>query len=206
MTQMFEPVTKHIFRWGTNDAETGIMMYSHLLINGDKVVLIDPVAMPGLAQMIKVLAEPVAVIMTNYPHLRGSPILSRQLNVPLFIPDIETVDEDEKLVNTFLDLYSIRDATKYNELTDLPLGIKGHAIPGRHEMALKYGDFLVVGDSAYSLNGKLTFYPTGIWPDEGGIKTGATAAALTPLIKKTSADGLLSGHIGDIVSGLQKML
>ena len=73
-------------------------------------------------------------------------------------------------------------------------------------MALKFGDLLVVGDSAYSLNGKLTFYLTGIWPDEGGIKTSLTAAALTPLIKKTSADGLLSGHVGDIVSGLQKML
>ena len=78
--------------------------------------------------------------------------------------------------------------------------------PGRHEMALKFGNFLVVGDSAYGLDGKLTFYPTGIWPDENRIKTSATAAALTPLIKKTSADGLLSGHIGDIVTGLQNML
>ena len=203
---MFEPVTKSIFRWGTNNAETGIMMYSHLLINGDKAVLIDPVAMPGLVQMIKVLTYPVAIIMTNYAHLRGGPMLSRQLNASLFIPDIETIDEDEKLVNMFLDLYNIQDATRYNELTDLPLGIKGHTIPGRHEMALKFGDLLVVGDSAYSLNGKLTFYLTGIWPDEGGIKTSLTAAALTPLIKKTSADGLLSGHVGDIVSGLQKML
>ena len=59
MTEMFEPVTKQIFRWGTNDEETSIMMYSHLLINGDKAVLIDPVAMPGLAQMIKVIAEHV---------------------------------------------------------------------------------------------------------------------------------------------------
>ena len=202
---MFEPITKHIFRWGTIDAKTGIMLYSHLIINEDKAVLIDPVAMPGLTQMIRVLADPVAVIMTNYPHLRGSPILSKQLNVPLFIPDIATINEDEKLVNMFLELYDIKDATRYNELMDLPFGIKGHSIPGRHEMALKFGNFLVVGDSAYGLDGKLTFYPTGIWPDENGIKTSATAAALTPLIKKTSADGLLSGHIGDIVTGLQKM-
>ena len=203
---MFEPVTKSIFRWGTNDAETGIMMYSHLLINGDKTVLINPVAMPWLVHMIKILTYPVAIIMTNYAHLRGSPMLSRQLNVSLFIPDIETNDEDEKLVNMFLDLHNIQGATRYNELTDLPLGIKGHSIPGRHEMPLKFGDFMVVGDSAYGLNGKLTFYPTRIWPDEDGIKTSATAAALTPLIKKTSADGLLSGRIGDIVSGLQNLL
>ena len=203
---MFEPVTKNIFRWGTIDAETGIMMYSHLLLDGDKAVMIDPVAMPGLIQMIRVLAEPVAVIMTNYPHLRGSPILSRQLNVPLFIPDIVTIEEDEKLVNTFLELYSVRNALQYNELTDLPFGIRAHNIHGRHEMGLKFGNFLIVGDSAYGLSGKLTFYPTGIWPDEDGIKTSATAAALTPLLKKTSVDGLLSGHNGDIVSGLQKML
>ena len=177
------------------------MMCSHLLIKEDKAVLIDPVAMPLLVHMIKVLTYPVAVIMTNYAHLRGSPMLSRQLNVSLFIPDIETIDEDEKLVNMFLDLHNIQGATRYNELTDLPLGIKGHSIPGRHEMPLKFGDFMVVGDSAYGLNEKLTLYP-----DEDGIKTSATAAALTPLIKKTSADGLLSGHIGDIVSGLQNML
>ena len=78
------------------------MIYSHLLIKEAKLVLIDPVAMPGLTQMIRVLADPVAAIMTNYPHLRGSPILSKQLNVPLFIPDIATIDEDEKLVNIFL--------------------------------------------------------------------------------------------------------
>ena len=203
---MFEPVTKHIFRWGTMDPESGIMMYSHLIINDDKRILIDPVAMPGLIQMIKVLTDPVAVIMTNYPHLRGSPILSRHLNTPLFIPDIETIEEDEKLVNMFLDLYNIKDATQYKEQTELPLGIKGYSIPKRHEMALLFGGFLIVGDSAYGLNGKLTFYPTGIWPDENGIKTAATAAALGPIIKNTLANGLLSGHLGDIVSGLQKML
>ena len=103
-------------------------------------------------------------------------------------------------------MYNIKDATQYEELTELPIGIRGYGIPGRHEMALVFGDFLIVGDSAYGLNGKLTFYPTGIWPDENGIKTAATAAALTPIIKKTLADGLLSGHVGDIVSGLQKML
>ena len=55
--------------------------------------MIDPVARSGLINMIKILAEPVAVIMTNYPHMRGDPFLSRQLKAPLFIPDIETIDE-----------------------------------------------------------------------------------------------------------------
>ena len=73
---MFEPVTKSIFRWGTNHAESGIMMYSHLLIKEDKAVLIDPVAMPWLVHMIKILTYPVAIITTNYAHIRGSPMLS----------------------------------------------------------------------------------------------------------------------------------
>lgn len=73
-------------------------------------------------------------------------------------------------------------------------------------MTLKFVGLMVVGDSAYGLKGKLTFYPTGIWSDKGGIKTGATADTLTPLINKTSADRLLSGQIRDIVTGLQKML
>ena len=191
---------------GTIDPESGLMMYSHLLINNDQGIMIDPVALPGLIDMIKILAEPVAVIMTNYPHMRGSPLLSRLLKVPLFIPDIETIDEEEKLVNTFLELYNVKDATQYTELTEFPFRIKGYSITGRHEMALKFGNFLVVGDSAYGLNRELKFDPTDIWPDLNRIKATATAAALIPIIKKTSCDGLLSGHIGDIVTGLQKML
>ena len=49
---MFEPVAKNIFRWGIIDGESGIMMYSHLLLKEGKAVLIDPVAMPGLVKMI----------------------------------------------------------------------------------------------------------------------------------------------------------
>jgi hypothetical protein len=56
-------------------------------------------------------------------------------------------------------------------------------------MALKFDDFLIVGDFAYGLNGKLSF-----------------SAALKPIIKKTSANGLLSGHLEDISSGLQDMI
>jgi hypothetical protein len=186
---MFEPITRNIFRWGTIDGETGIMMYSHLLLRENKAVLIDPLAMPEIIKMIRILGDPVAVIMTTYPHLRGCSLLSRQMGIPLFIPDIKAIDEDEAITKMFIDLYSMKEARQYDESTSLPLDIKAHIIPGRHEMALKFDDFLIVGDSAYGLNGKLTF-----------------SAALKPIIKKTSANGLLSGHIEDIPSGLQDML
>lgn len=203
---MFEPIARDIFRWGTIDGETGVMMYSHLLLKEGKAVLIDPIAMPHLNNMIKVLGEPEAVIMTVYPHLRGCPLISRQLNIPLFIPDIKAVDEDEKLTNMFIDLYNMGHGKQFNESTDLPFNIKAHVIPGRHEMALEFGDYLIVGDSAYGIGGKLKFYPSGIWPDDSGAKTLATSKALIPVMKKTRAKGLLSGHMEDITSGLQEML
>lgn len=203
---MFEPVARNIFRWGTMDGESGIMMYSHLLLKDGKAVLIDPLAMPDLAKMIKILGEPIAVIMTNYPHLRGCSLLSRQMNIPLYIPDIKEVDEDETLTNTFIELYNMKHGQQYKESTTLPLGISSHNIPGRHEMALKFEDFLIVGDSAYGIKGKLHFYPSGIWPDNTGSKTRATSDALIPIIRETGAQGLLSGHNEDIPSGLQEMI
>ncbi len=203
---MFEPVAKNIFRWGTIDGESGIMMYSHLLLKEGKAVLIDPVAMPGLYKMIKVLGKPEAVIMTNHPHIRGSPLISRQLGIPLYIPDIKEVEEDEAISNMFIDLYNMKHGIQYGGSTNLPFGMKAYKIPGRHEFALIFGDFMIVGDSAYGVNGKLNFYPSGIWPDETGSKSKATSDALIPLIKKTGARGLLSGHNEDITSGLQEML
>lgn len=203
---MFDPITKNIFRWGTIDGETGIMMYSHLLLEDGKAVLIDPIAMPNIIQKVKILGDPVAIIMTNYPHLRGSPLLSRQWNIPLFIPSIEETEEDEHIVNIFIDLYNMRNGKQYGQATDLPLGIKAYAIGGRHEFALKYHEYLMVGDSAYGINGKLEFYPTGIWPDESGSKARATSEALIPIFRKTNAQGLLSGHMEDIPSRLQDMI
>lgn len=203
---MFDPIAKNIFKWGTIDGETGVMMYSHLLLKDGKAVLIDPLAMPKITQFIKILGEPEAVIMTNYPHLRGCSILSRQLNIPLFIPDIKKVDEDEAITNMFIDLYDMKHGHQYDESTKLPFGIEAHIISGRHEMALVFGDYMIVGDSAYGINGKLNFYPSGIWPDENGSKALATSEALIPLIKKTGAKGLLSGHLEDIPSGLQEMI
>lgn len=203
---MFEPVTKDIFRWGTIDGESGIMMYSHLLLKDGKAVLIDPIAMPRLNQMIKILGDPVAVIMTCHSHLRGCPLISRQMNIPLLIPDIKAVDEDENIANVFIDLYDMKHAKQYDEQTNLPLEIKAYTIPVRHEMALKFGDFLIVGNSAYGINGKLQYYPSGIWQDDSGSKTRATSEAMISLIKMSGATGLLSGHMEDIPAGLQEMV
>lgn len=204
--QMFEPVTRNVFRWGTMDGETGIMMYSHLLLKNGKAVLVDPLAMPRLNDMIKILGKPEAVIMTVYPHLRGCSLISRQLNIPLFIPDINAVQEDETITKVFLDLYDMKHGQQYDESTKLPFDMEAHVISGRHEMALKFEDLLIVGDSAYGINGKLNFYPMGMWPDEMGIKARATSEAMIPLIRKTGANGLLSGHMEDIPSGLQEMI
>lgn len=203
---MFEPISKNIFRWSNIDGETGIMAYSHLLLKDGKAVLIDPLAIPKLNQMVNIMGEPVAVVMTNHPHIRGSPLISRQMKIPLYFPAIKAIDEDEEISNMFIDLYDMRHGHQYTESTELPFGMKAHVIAGRHEMALEFGDFLIVGDSAYGINGKLQFYPTGIWPDDSGSKALATSEALVPIIRKTKSKGLLSGHMEDIPSGLQEML
>lgn len=203
---MFESVAQDIFRWGTIDPESGIMMCAHLLLKDRRALLIDPIALPNLIPLVKVLGEPEAIIMTNYPHIRGPPLLSRQYKIPLFFPNIKEADEDEALTNMFLDLYNARHGQHYGASTELPMGIRAHIIPGRHEFALSFGDYLIVGDSAYGVSGKLHFYPSGIWPDETGDKAHATKDALVPVIKRTGANGLLSGHNEDIASGLQDMV
>lgn len=202
---MFVPITQNIFRWGNIDGETGIMAYSHLLLREGKAVLVDPLAMPDLIPMIRILGEPVGIIMTNHPHLRGSPFLSRKFNIPLFFPDIKEVWEDEEITMMFIDLYNMKHGCQYGEKTELPLGIRAYNIQGRHEFALKFLDYLIVGDSAYGVHGKLKFYPSGIWDDQPESKTRATAEALMPVIEKTGANGLMSGHNEDIPSGLQEL-
>lgn len=182
------------------------MMYSHLLLKDGRAVLIDPIMAPNLIRMIKVLGEPEAVIMTNHPHIRGSPLISRQWNIPLFFPDIKEIDEDEELANTFIELYNMKHGKQYGEKSTMPMEMRAYVIQGRHEFALQFGDFLIVGDSAYGINGKLHFYPSGIWPDDTGKKAESTAEALIPIIKRTGSNGLLSGHHEDIPSGLQAMI
>lgn len=203
---MFEPISRDIFRWGTIDGESGIMMYSHLILKDGKAVLVDPVAMPGLNHMVEILGKPEAVIMTNNRHIRGSPLISRQLGIRLFMPDIKETGEDETISKMFIDLYDMKAGEQYGEATTLPLGIKAYIIPGRREFSLKFEDFLIVGDSAYGIEGKIYFYPSGIHPDPDGSRTKTTAEALIPVIRKTGAKGLLSGHKEDIPSGLQEMI
>ncbi len=203
---MFEPVTRNIFRWKSLDPESGLMMNAHLLLKDGKAVLVDPMAMPDLIPMIRILGEPIGIIMTNHPHLRGSPFLSRQFNIPLFFPDIKEVDEDESLTKMFIDLYNMKHGQQYGEKTKLPLGISAINIPGRHEFALKFEDYLIVGDSAYGVKGNISFYPSGIWDDQPESKTRTTAEALIPVIEKSGAKGLLAGHNDDIPSGLQELV
>lgn len=208
---MFEPVTNNIFRWGTIDPELSIMIFGHLLIENESVVLIDPPAVPNLEKMSMVLGKPKAVIMTNFSHTRGCVKVARSLNVPLYIPDVtgsKDFNSDEKIK-----MFRLDSGIRYGEESDLPLGIKPHHIrsevSGRlvvEEMALRYGSFLIVGDSAWGTDGKLNVFPAGVMPDENGEKSTATKAILLKIVKNTGVTGLLSGHGEDITEGLQQMV
>ncbi|AKA49492.1 hypothetical protein IX51_10745 [uncultured archaeon] len=209
---MFEPVTKKIFRWGTVDPEISIMIYGHLLVKNGSSVLVDPPAVPGLEKMATVLGKPEAVIMTNFSHTRGCVKVSNTLGVPLYIPDVrgssELKPEEE------IRIHGLGAGIKYGEKTEMPLGLKAHYIRAEmpdgklsvEEMALLHDDFLVVGDSAWGIDGKLNIFPTGVKKDEKGEMAESTRKALVPVIRKTGATGLLSGHMEDITEGLQGMV
>ncbi len=209
---MFEPVTKNIFRWSLTDPEFGEQMVGHLLMKDGSIVLVDPPATEKLVDFVKILGKPEAVIATIYNHLRGCNHLSRALGIPLYIP--ETTVRGEERSDESLKKYGFPTAPSYGEKTELPLGIRAHRLyveypPGElalEEMELQFDNFLIVGDSAWGINGKLNIFPTGIFPDEGGKLASATSKVLQKIIRETRASGLLSGHGNDIGEGLQGMI
>lgn len=209
---MFEPVTKNIYRWCLTDPEFGEEIVGHLLMKDGSIVLVDPPATAKLIDSVKILGKPEAVITTIYGHLRGCRHVSRILGVPHYIP--ETTVRGEERNESTLGKYGFPAGPTYNENTELPLGIKARRLyveypPGEiaiDEMTLLFDGFLIVGDSAGGLNGKLNMFPTGIFPDEGGKMAAATSKKLSEIIRDTGATGLLSGHWNDISSGLQEMI
>jgi hypothetical protein len=96
---MLIPVAKNVFKWKSNDPELGIEQIGHVLISSGTVAAIDPPMVPGLVDALKILGKPVAVIMTNFSHIRGSSALARVLGVDLCIPDLRGTErrkpEDE---------------------------------------------------------------------------------------------------------------
>ncbi len=204
---MFEPVTRNVFRWVVTDPEFGEEMSGHLLIKGDSCVLIDPPATAKLIEMVKTMGKPEAVIMTNYSHKRGSAHIASVLSVPLYIPARKGQSDQD------LSMFGLSSGKQYDENTELPLGIRAHRLRSEmedgktamDEMALLFDSFLIVGDSAWGVNGRLNIFPAGIMPDEGGRRAAAIGKELRSVVRKTGASGLLSGHGEDIKTGLQAM-
>lgn len=65
-----------------------------MLLDGKKALMIEPLALLELVTVIRVLEEPMlSVIMADYEYLKCIPLLSRQLNVSLYIPDLVTILE-----------------------------------------------------------------------------------------------------------------
>lgn len=206
---MFVPITKEIFRWNVTDPEYGEQMVGHLLVKNDSVVLIDPPAVEHLAEYVKVLGNPEAVILTTYHHKRGCIMMSGVLDVPLYIPDItkDGGEFSEESIKTM----GLSGGRKYDENTILPLGIKAVHIEAKKlsgetaidEMALRFGSFLIVGDSAWGNRGKLNIFPTGIMDDIERVK--AIEKSLKEVVTETNSSGLLSGHGEDIRTGLSEL-
>ncbi len=206
---MLIPVARNIFRWRSNDPELGIDQYGTMLLKGDLIVIVDPPMVPGLVEAIRILGKPEAVIMTNFAHSRGSNAMARHLGIPLYIPEIK--DKDGRENEEEIRFLHLDRAIRYNEGTKLPLGIKAHHLRPKtdsgdvvfDEMELQFENFLVLGDSAWGINGKINYFPAGIMPDEGRKKETANRIALEKLLKETGSRGLISGH-GEVVTGLSR--
>ena len=209
---MLTPVAKNVFKWKSNDPELGIEQVGHVLISSGSVAAIDPPMVPGLGDALKILGKPVAVIMTNFSHIRGSSALARVLGVDLYIPDLRGTDrrkpEDE------IRLHHLEKAVKYGPSSKLPFALKPYNIrpeseknlPFLDEMVLHFEDMLVVGDSAWGSDGKLVFFPGHIMPDLDGSKKDAVKKSLSKIVRETGAKSLLSGHQDDLIGSLQDQI
>ena len=202
---MFEPVTKEIFRWSITDPEFGEAIVGHLYMKDGKVALFDPPATEKLFDLVRILGKPEAVFMTSYHHKRGSLHVARILKVPLYIPDLGSMELSSNK--------EYANAIKYGPKTRLPMGLKAHLIKASvgsksnfAEMGIQVNSFLLVGDSAWTSGNELNFFPTGIMPDTGGKMASSVKSALKEIVKSAKIKGLLSGHGEDLREGLEKAL
>lgn len=204
---MFEPVIKGIMRFSSNDAELGIQIHGHVIMDGGALVVIDPPMLPQLDIYLRVLGTPKGVIITNYHHSRGSLALARKLNVPLFVPDIHGKDEA-------VNIEKFKGCNIYSEETKLPIGIIAHRLMAGfdgqkslyEEMVLQHGDVIATGDSAWGKENKLIFFPGGLFPDPENRLAGSIRKSLEELINRTGAKTLICGHWSDIPDGIRDAL
>ena len=163
--------------------------------------------LPQLDSYLRILGTPKGVIMTSYHHSRGSLALSRRLNVPLFVPDIPGKDEPANREK-------FRDCTMYSENTPLPIGLHPHHLkagpdtqkPLYEEIVLQHGDVITTGDSAWGRDGKLVFFPGGIFPDPENRISGSIRKGFEEIIKDTGVRTLICGHWSDLPNGLPEAL
>lgn len=73
-------------------------------------------------------------------------------------------------------------------------------------MVLQFEDMLIVGDSAWSSDGRLILFPGHLMPDPYGSKKEAVKKILSKIVMETGAKSLLSGHQDDLMGSLQDQL
>ncbi|MEM0134780.1 MAG: hypothetical protein QXU18_06070 [Thermoplasmatales archaeon] len=209
---MLIPVAKNVFKWKSNDPELGIEQVGHVLISSGNSVAIDPPMVPGLADALKVISKPQAVIITNFSHVRGCAALARALGVDLYIPEL--VGTERRKPQDEIRYHHLESALKYGPDSKLPIGMKAYKMrpetgrnePVLDEMILHFENFLITGDSAWGIDGKITLFPGHIMPDPDGSKKKAVQERLERLVKDTGAGSLLSGHMDDLIGSLGNQL
>lgn len=198
---MFDVVRKNLFRWGTPDPEIDEMMYGHLIVREEGVVLIDPPFVPGLLENASRLGRIEAVLITTLDHTRGVNYICRKTRAELYIPDQAksmTIDPEKYISRTRLSDFQKYDATEQLfGLRPLRITIEGlspDSEPYMDEFAFLTDEKeLISGDTAVGTSdGHLLIAPE--WfplPDEPHPPA---HQAFRDLVIGSGAETLLSSH------------
>lgn len=210
---MFDVVRKNLFRWGTPDPEIDEMMYGHLLVRDEGVVLIDPPFVPGFLENVSKLGKVEAVLITTLDHTRSVNYICKKTKAVLYIPDqvkSMTIDPEKYISWTRISDFQKYDAT--DQLFGLkPLritieGVSPDSEPYMDEYAfLTTEKELITGDVAVGTDdGRLLIAPE--WfptPDEPHPP--AHRAFRNTLIQ-SGAETLLTSHGSCLYGNLAKLI
>lgn len=211
---MLVPIRRNLLRWGTPDPEGNWMMYGHLLIEGEKTIIVDPPMVPHLISSISRLGDLEAVILTTAAHIRGSKYICSVTGATLYIPNqVKSADVDPDFV---IEVKNIQGFVKYREntifgLKPIRMFVKGDRkgdVPWVDEYALLTDhNELIVGDIAIGTpEGTLKLAPEW-FPSINALKPQESVhLEFKRIVRKIGAKTLLASHGADLYGNLQEEL
>lgn len=209
---MFTTVNRNILRWGTPDPEGDWMMFGHLLMGDEGLLLIDPPLVPDLLKMINRLGRIDAVMLTTLDHTRGARYIAEKTGADLYIPDLmhsKAFDPDEILRQKGIKNFSKYGEEKVYGISPLRVTVEaesGHDMPYMDEFALLTGSgYLIVGDIAIGTpNGHISVAPEWFPEDPPYERWDPAVRKFLETVRHSKAHSLLASHGHSIYGNLQE--